>query len=195
MRTPRAGRDLEDAPANGSTNPDREVNVMMNTRTMSVFAVLLTLGMGLSGLAGVVRAQAPPPPPEPGSAAWDHGSMGPGGPGMRGPGLRGAEMRERHGAMMRELDLTKEQRDKVADLREKQERAAIRMRADLQTARLDLRRLMRADKPDRAAIDRQIDRMAQLGADMRKARVGMMLDVRALLTPEQRERARDHMGR
>jgi len=30
---------------------------------------------------------------------------------------------------------------------------------------------------------------------MQKARVGMMLDMRGLLTPEQQERARERMGR
>ena len=177
----------------------------MRTRTMGALAVMLTLGIGMPGMMGMARAQTPAPPPEPRWKSSDHGPMGAGGPGMQGPGMHGPEMggpgmrgmgmRERHMEMLRELDLSKEQREKMADLREKHERAAIRMRADLQTARLDLRRLMRADKADRMAIDRQIDRMAQMRADMQKARVGMMLDMRGLLTPEQRERARERMGR
>jgi Spy/CpxP family protein refolding chaperone len=104
-------------------------------------------------------------------------------------------MRHRRMDMMRELDLSKDQREKIAAMREKQERSAIRMRADLQTSRLDLRRLMRSEKSDRMAINRQIDRLAQLRADMQKARVGMMLDMRGVLTPEQQERARERMGR
>ena len=105
------------------------------------------------------------------------------------------ELRHRRMEMIQELDLSKEQRERIGDLREKHERAAIRMRADLETARLDLRRLTRAEKADRMAINRQIDRIAQQHADMQKARVGTMLDMRGLLTPEQQERARERMGR
>jgi len=96
--------------------------------------------------------------------------------------------------MMRDLNLTKEQSDKIADLRDKQERRAIDLRAQIQTAQLDLRKLMRADKPDKAAIGKQIDRVSALRADLQKSRVGTMLDVREILTPEQREKMRGRMG-
>lgn len=167
----------------------------MRTRTMFAIAVMLALGIGLAGTAGTTRAQGPAAPPGAGWQAPDRGPMAPDRAGMRGPGMRRGASREHRMEMMRELDLSKEQREKMADLHEKHERAAIRMRADLQTARLDLRRMMRAEKSDRMAINRQIDRMAQLRADMQKARVGMMLDMRGLLTPEQRERAHERMGR
>ena len=42
--------------------------------------------------------------------------------------------------------------------------------------------------------DRQIDRIAQLEAEGRKARVGMMLDIRGVLTPEQQQKARERLG-
>jgi len=92
--------------------------------------------------------------------------------------------------MMRDLDLTREQRDKLAELRERRQRAAIRGRADLETAGLDLRKLLRAENPDRAAIGRQIDRIAMMRAEMQKGRVNAMLDMRAVLTPDQREKMR-----
>ena len=144
-------------------------------------AVVLALGMSLlsPGLSpgGAARAQSPGPAE---------------GPGMGRPGSMEQRMEFRRHRMerMRELDLSKEQQEKIADLREKQAYRAIRMRADLQSARLDLRRLMRAEKADRVAINRQIDRLAQMRAELAKARVGTMLDIRSLLSPEQRERAR-----
>jgi Spy/CpxP family protein refolding chaperone len=141
-------------------------------------ALAMTLGLALLAPGGPARAQGP--------------GEGPGG----GPGApprmeRRAEMRHRHEQMLRELDLTKEQREKVAELRERAERSAIRLRADLQTSRLDLRRMVRAERADRMAINRQIDRIAQMRAEMEKARVAAMLDIRDLLTPEQRERTRE----
>ena len=167
----------------------------MKTRMMLAVALMLTLGIGLLGTAEMTRAQGPAAPPEAGWKGPERGRMGRGGPGPEGPEMRGMGMRQHRMDMMRELDLSKEQREKMAELREKQERSAIRMRADLQTSRLDMQRLMRAERPDRLAINRQIDRMAQLRADMQKARVGMMLDMRGMLTPEQQERARERMGR
>ena len=104
-------------------------------------------------------------------------------------------MCHRHMEMMHEVDLSKEQRERIAELREKHERAAIRMRADLQTARLDLQRLTHAEKADRMAINRQVDRMAQMRAEMEKARIGLMLDLRGVLSPEQQERMREPGGR
>ncbi|HEY6866059.1 MAG TPA: Spy/CpxP family protein refolding chaperone [Candidatus Eisenbacteria bacterium] len=159
----------------------------MNARTMLALALALTVGAALGVAGESARAQSPDPP-DAGPSAPDPGwGRGAGGPGMRGPGM---ERRMRRADLLRELDLSKEQRDKIAELRDKQQRSTIRARADLQTARLDLRRLIRADKPDRAAIDRQIDRMAQIRSEMQKSRVAMMLDMRSVLTPEQLEKAR-----
>jgi Spy/CpxP family protein refolding chaperone len=162
----------------------------MKTRTMLTIALMLTLGIGVLGAAATTRTQGSEGKPEAGWSGPDRGRMSAGGPGSHGPGMRHRRM-----DMMRELDLSKDQREKVEALRERQERSTIRMRADLQTSRLDLKRLMRAERPDRMAINRQIDRLAQQRADMQKARVGMMLDMRGLLTPEQQERARERRGR
>lgn len=147
-------------------------------KSRAILGLAISLGMALLPPAGAARAQGPQGGPP----------RGPGRPEMmeRRIGLRHHRME-----MMERLDLSKEQREKIADLREKQERGAIHLRADLQTARLDLRRLTRAEKADRMAINRQIDRIAQMRADMEKARINMMLDVRGMLTPEQREHMRE----
>jgi len=135
----------------------------MRTRTLSMLGLTALLAALLMTPAGGQAQDRPPAPPQ---AGWDGGD-GPGG-GRHG-GMRGRAARA-----FGNLDLSKEQRDKIADLRDKQQRNAIRLRSDLETARLDMRRLLRADKPDRAAI-------------------GMMLDVRDVLTPEQREKMRGAM--
>lgn len=151
-------------------------------KSKAILTLAICLGMALLASGGVARAQGPGGGPPPG-------------PGRAGATERRMEMRHHRMEMMQALDLSKEQREKIADLRERHERAAIRMRADLQTARLDLRRLMRAERADRVAINRQIDRVAQMRAEMEKARIGMMLDIRGMLTPEQQERMREPGGR
>ena len=117
---------------------------------------------------------------------------GQGGPGARGPGMRrgpgmGDEFREK-------LNLSDEQKAKLADIHDRHERAAIPIHGDLRIASLDLRKLMRADKPDGREIDAQIDRIASLRASLHKSRVAGMLEARAVLTPTQQKLMREHGG-
>ena len=114
------------------------------------------------------------------------GMRGPG-PGMRRGGAKGAELRQK-------LDLTDDQKTKLADIHDRQARAAIPVQGDLRIASLDLRKLMRADKPDQRAIDAQIDRVAALRATLHKARVASMLAARAVLTPAQQKLMKEHRG-
>lgn len=178
-------------------------------RTMSVMLALGLLALALSTRAA--RAQGPPgppgPPDDPGLMAdlgddlgdigpmlapddMGGGGMGPGGMGM---GRGGWFMHRGHfGPMLaRELDLTPQQIEKMKASRDAQQRKAIQARADIQIARLDLRKLMEADKPDAKAIEAQIDRIAGLRAGLEKSHVAAMLDFRASLTPEQQKKLRD----
>jgi Spy/CpxP family protein refolding chaperone len=95
------------------------------------------------------------------------------------------------GNALRQLDLTDDQKRRMADIRDKQQRSAIRAQADMKIAQLDLRKLMRADTPDRRAIDLQIEKLGSMRTTMQKSRVGMMFDMRAVLTQEQRDKLKD----
>ena len=126
---------------------------------------------------------------------------GPG--GMGGPGMRGTmhgrrmAMMHRHGMAMRlaQLGLSDEQRTKMRGLHEAAMRKDIQRRADLQLAMLDLRKAMRADKPEAAAVNAQIDRIAKLRADGVKARFETQMQARALLTPEQLKKLKERPAR
>jgi Spy/CpxP family protein refolding chaperone len=124
-------------------------------------------------------------------------AMGPGGMGRGGPG--GPGMRRGAGGMGREelreqLNLTDDQKSKLADIRDRQVRAAIPIEADLRIAGLDLRKLLRAERPNQQAIDAQIDRVAGLRARLQKSHVASMLEARAVLTPAQQKLLREHRG-
>ena len=128
------------------------------------------------------------------------GEMGPGGMrgqqrwdmmGRRGPGMRGGFGMQRR---IEDLDLTEAQRKKLAEIRDTHAKTAINQRASVELAALDLRKLMRADKPDVGAVERQIDKIASLRAALAKNRVSGMLEARALLTPEQLEKLRSPRG-
>jgi Spy/CpxP family protein refolding chaperone len=103
-----------------------------------------------------------------------------------GGGMSGMGGGWTRGELADKIKLTEDQRDKIDAIRDKQQRAAIQARADLQVAELDMRNLMKADKPDRSAIDTQIDKMASQRAELRKSQIRTMLDMRDVLTPQQR---------
>lgn len=109
------------------------------------------------------------------------------GPGMGRRGPARAALREK-------LNLTDAQKERLADIRDRHARAAIPIQGDLRVAGLDLRKLMRADKPDQRAIDAQIDRIASLRASLQKARVAGQLEARAVLTPAQQKIMRESRG-
>lgn len=134
------------------------------------------------------------------------GGMGEGGPGMRwtrkghggGAGMghgmgmgRGMGMHRGMAGAFARLELTDAQKAKMADLHERQQRRAIQARADMQLARMDLHKLMKADSPNAPAINAQIDKMSKMRADMQKGHVGTFLEARAMLTPEQQKQLRE----
>ena len=185
----------------------------MKTRWM-VWAVVLVMGFAVVPMAAGAqeRPESPPagverdgPPAEPGDLDSpgdldDLDGLGlmlmpVAAPAGHGPGRGGMRRAELH----KQLNLTDDQKTKIADLRDKRERASIPIQGDLKVAHLDLRKLMRADKPDQRAIDAQIDRIAGLRGSLQKAHVAGMLEVRAVLTPAQqkilRESGHDLMGR
>jgi Spy/CpxP family protein refolding chaperone len=122
---------------------------------------------------------------------WGRGPDGNGPPGQRRHMMGRGGMGGRMGGAMRMLDLTPEQKKRMADIRDRQERSAIRAQADMRIAQLDLKKLMRADSPDRRAIESQIDKLGGMRTAMQKSRMGMMFDMRSVLTQEQRDKLKD----
>ena len=79
---------------------------------------------------------------------------------MMAGGRAGRSMMMRRGLAMRfaALDLSDQQRDKLRDIHEQAARKSVQRRADMQLARMDLQKLMRADTPSASAINTQIDK-------------------------------------
>ena len=147
-------------------------------------------GPGGPGSEGFVKPDGP------------RGSMGPG--GMQG------EWRQRRGAFERgergrrgefglsrllsdpeiqqKVGVTVEQVAKIRQQESTFRKTEIRQRADLEVKRIDLRDMLSADKPDRAAIDRQLQEISTSQLAMAKTRVDFRLNMKDALTPEQREK-------
>ena len=88
---------------------------------------------------------------------------------------------------MQQLNLEPRQQKQIMALRTAFQSQAIDLRADLQKLHLKLGNQMRADKPDTRAINGTVDQLTAKQGALRKLRVNQQLEVRALLTPQQRQ--------
>jgi Spy/CpxP family protein refolding chaperone len=85
------------------------------------------------------------------------------------------------------LNLTAEQQEQINELQTGFQKQAIDLRAEVQKLQLELREEIQADQPNKRAIDATLDKLSAKQAELHKLRVYHQLDVRALLTPEQRK--------
>ena len=83
-------------------------------------------------------------------------------------------------------DLSKEQKEAIHKIMVELEKEMIDLRASLEKKHIELRELMIA--ADEAKLYAKIDEIGKLRTDIQKKRVKMMLDIRNLLTDEQKEK-------
>jgi Spy/CpxP family protein refolding chaperone len=88
---------------------------------------------------------------------------------------------------MGKLNLTEAQKKDVDKVRFDMEKQAIAQRAKLATARVDLRQLLKADNPDRSAIEKKLKEIADLGVGQHMLRLDAWFAINKLLTPEQQK--------
>lgn len=91
----------------------------------------------------------------------------------------------------KELGLTEEQQQKLKDIGFNTAKAGIQQSAELRVRRLELARLMEAENPDRAAIDKKLQEISQAQAALSRSRINALLDGRAVLTAEQRAKVKE----
>ena len=104
------------------------------------------------------------------------------------PGRRQAAGRPAPAALRAELGLSDEQATQMQKMRTDGRKEAIRQRADLAVARIELEELINAPAVDQKAIDAKIRAIADLQAAQLKARTDQRLAMRRLLSPEQQEK-------
>jgi periplasmic protein CpxP/Spy len=123
-------------------------------------------------------------------------AQGPGGPGM-GPGFgqHRPPMERAFGFangqfwnnpdIVKQLTLSDDQRKAMDGILQDHRMKLIDMQATLRKAELEMGPLMKADTPDRAAIEAQIDKVVGARADLEKANARFLLDIRMQLKPDQ----------
>ncbi|MBI4455284.1 MAG: periplasmic heavy metal sensor [Acidobacteria bacterium] len=97
--------------------------------------------------------------------------------------------------VQRELGITAEQRKKLEEIVFSTRKATIQERANLETHRLELTRLMRAENPDRAAINKKLQEVSDARLALSRSLVNGLLDGRAVLTKEQHDKITQFLQR
>jgi Spy/CpxP family protein refolding chaperone len=128
---------------------------------------------------------------------WGHRRGGFGRDGRRGGRMGGREFGLSRllsdPAIRQQVGITDEQfatmRKQESDFR----KAEIRNRADVEVKRIDLKDLLEADKPDRAAVDAKLQEVSAAQLVMEKSAIDFRLTMREAITPAQREKLRQLM--
>ncbi|MFH0992328.1 MAG: periplasmic heavy metal sensor [bacterium] len=89
--------------------------------------------------------------------------------------------------VMKKLKLTDDQRKEVEKLRVDQAKQGITHRGKRETANLDLQQLLRAESPDKAAIEKKVNEIAQLDAQGKLLKINHWFGVNKILTPDQQK--------
>ena len=124
------------------------------------------------------------------------GAQGPGGPGMRpGFGMHRPPLERDLGLaggrfwnnpnIVKQLNLTDDQRKAMDGILQDHRMKLIDLQANLEKAEVAMGPLLKADTPDRAAIEAQIDKVVQARAGLEKANSLFLLDLRMQLKPDQ----------
>ena len=94
-----------------------------------------------------------------------------------------------------ELDLTKDQVKRIRDLHFKHREAMLELRTQLEKKEMEFEKLILADNFDEKAIMKVADEIAQLRAEKFRVGIRFRLDMFRVLTPEQREEAKEFLIR
>jgi Spy/CpxP family protein refolding chaperone len=105
-------------------------------------------------------------------------------------GRPGPEVRPARTDLRAQLGLSADQAAQIEKIRSEARKQAIRQRADLAVARLELRELMNAPTVDEKAVSAKVKAISDLQAAGLKAWTDERLAMRRILTPEQQEKMR-----
>jgi len=88
---------------------------------------------------------------------------------------------------MGKLNLTDEQKKDVEKIHFDAEKQTIAQKAKEETSRVELRQLLKADAPDKSAIEKKINEIAKLTVQMHMIKINSWFTINKLLTPEQQK--------
>jgi len=107
--------------------------------------------------------------------------------GMRGPG----SLFNRVDEFADEIGLTDEQVEKIKDIRNKNAKEIIDLNAEKKKAEIDLRKLMEDPDAKSSTIEKSAKKVMEQENAIRTAQLDAMLEIRDILTPEQRAKLKE----
>ena len=177
--------------------------------TMRIYSRLAVAAVALAVSLPMAFGQnatptAPPPPPatpsgqqfHPGGMRW-RGAMDHQGPRWGRDNWRGMHRQFMLARLVKDptfrqrLGITPEQAQKIENQTFDFRKAQIDNWTDLAVKRLELGRLLSADNPDRSAIHQKLQEISAARLAQAQAMVDFHLDMRAALTPEQRQKLQE----
>ncbi len=96
--------------------------------------------------------------------------------------------------IMKKLNLTAQQKEKIAELKIGFQKQMIDLKADLQKSRLELKALRLKNDLTRAEVTSAVEKVNKNRDAISLAVANHMMDVYQILTPEQQKTAREKMG-
>lgn len=161
---------------------------MLRHASSRMFLVLcLTVIALFAGNAIAQNAPEAPQPPDGQMMAPPDAPMPPEG----GPMPDGGQMQDNLRINWQALNLTQEQQDKIQQLRRDFQLNSATTREKLRFAQQDLRKEMGKDQMDRAKIDALLTQIAGAKQKLSEGAVQNLLDIKAILTEEQRQQVAD----
>lgn len=88
------------------------------------------------------------------------------------------------------LGLTDQQSDRLRQIVVETQKTTVKTRAEMAVRGIELRELLRTDKPDREAVMKKVQEISDLRRDMMRQHVDALLSAKTVLTPEQQKKLR-----
>ena len=116
-------------------------------------------------------------------------------PAQPGPGQRmhRPQMRTQQ-RLMERLGLSDQQKEQVRKLSFEHQKAQTELMSKIRIARLDMREMLLADKPDRSALEKKLSAISDLQNQAKVNQLHHLFAVFDLLTPEQQKKFKSHMS-
>lgn len=124
-------------------------------------------------------------------AAVDEGEFVAGMPGVmaiKTPGFGGGFGGDMIQKVQDDLNLTKEQRDKIKKIHSDLQKLNIPLKSQIDLKRIDLKELIDADNPNKDQIAAKVKEIESLKTQIKINRINARIDTRSLLTKEQRDK-------
>jgi len=97
--------------------------------------------------------------------------------------------------LMEKLQLTDQQNDQFGKMRTQFQKSNEEFASKLRLNRIDLRDLLQSEKPDKAAVQKNVKAATDLQQQMKLNLIDHLFAVREILTPQQQKIWKEHMAR